>query len=130
MQSRWYDTLELRTWWETIAAQPASIGMFADYLQEREHVIAPAIRWAYEKGKRPIQSAHSWQLGAWYWVSVAAFFQDWHQRCAVLPRWLMQPKRTIVYESSASAWRNFCRRFVSREKKLGLNRAYFMSHAG
>ena len=135
MPPRYYDSRSLRDWWATIEERPDDrllIGMFADFLAEREHPIAVAMRWAFDKNRRP--SLIEREIGqSWIWVRERMTFADnllaaQKQPTCELPRWIMERGRLgwwLHYDSCTSAWQNFCRRFVARMPKIGRAAAFF-----
>ena len=138
MPARHYDSRLLRDWWATIEERPDDrllIGTFADFLAEREHPIAVAMRWAFDKNRRP----HLTELqpygetsARWYWVrtdvTVRSAMIPMSANCK-LPKWMFNSvghrRLCMSYESCTSAWQNFCRRFVARMPKIGRNAAFF-----
>lgn len=104
---------ELAPFWRAIEAAPKdflTVGIFADYLEERGSVLAPGMRWLFDACKRPTTKEgndRKW----WYWAAETKRNRTAAWRVPM--KYLGQRER--YYVSLPNAYKGFCLMFNKAE---------------
>lgn len=106
---------EYEPFWRALEAAPTdslSVGIFADYLDERDSVLAPGMRWLFEARKHPITkvgASREW----WIWQAETKINRTSPYRVPM--KYIGQRER--FYVSLRNAYKGFCLMFNKAEPK-------------